>query len=87
MTPDYQTLFNLALGVAAFFGGWVLKTVSQNVRDLQSADTKLADKVNQLQVLVVGDYVHRAEFDRKIDAVFAALRRIEDKLDEKADKG
>ncbi|MCX7902010.1 MAG: hypothetical protein N2483_06930 [Burkholderiaceae bacterium] len=86
MSPDFSLLFNLALAIAGAFGGWILRTVSLAVRDLQAADAKLTDKINNLQVLVVGDYVHRAEFHKTVDAIFETLRRIEEKLDHKQDK-
>lgn len=86
MTPDYQTLFNIAMATAAFFGGWLIKTVSTSVRDLQKSDTELASKVSDIAIQVVGGYVTRAEFQRGVEDMKATLRRIEDKLDHKQDK-
>lgn len=86
MTPEYQTIFNIALVLAGTFGGWVLKSVSASVRDLQNADKELADKVSHIAVQVAGDYVPRTEFQRTMTEVFQLLRRIDDKLDRKADR-
>lgn len=86
MTPEFQFLFNTAVVLAGVFAGWVLKSVTSSLRELQSADKELTEKVNGLEVLVVGDYVHRAEFSKALDALFETLRRIEDKLDRKVDK-
>ena len=84
---DYQVLFNIAGGVAAFFGGWWLKVIHETVRDLQETDKRLADKVAAIEVLVAGAYVKRDDFDKSVEAIFRKLDRIEDKLDGKQDKG
>ena len=84
---DYQTLFNIAGGIAGFLGGWWMKVLHDSVRDLQDADKRLADKVSSIEVLVAGNYVKRDDFDKSVEAIFRKLDRIEDKLDDKADKG
>lgn len=84
---DYQTLFNIAGGIAGFLGGWWMKVLHDSVRDLQDADKRLADKVASIEVLVAGNYVKRDDFDKSVEAIFRKLDRIEDKLDGKADKG
>lgn len=83
---DWQTLFNVAVSTAGFALGWILNVVWSAVKDLQDDDTKLADKINSIEVIVVGQYVKRDEFDRKMDALFSKLDRIENKIDSKADK-
>lgn len=84
---DYQVLFNIVGGIAAFFGGWWMKVLHETVRDLQEADKRLADKVAAIEVLVAGNYVKRDDFDKSVEAIFRKLDRIEDKLDHKVDKG
>lgn len=84
---DYQLLFNLAGGLAAFLGGWWMKVLHESIRDLQDGEKKLADKVSSIEILVAGNYVKRDDFDRSVQAIFHKLDRIEDKLDGKADKG
>ena len=84
---DYQTLFNIAGGIAGFLGGWWMKVLHDSVRDLQDADKRLVDKVSSIEVLVAGNYVKRDDFDKSVEAIFRKLDRIEDKLDGKADKG
>ena len=83
---DYQTLFNIAGGIAGFLGGWWMKVLHDSVRDLQDADKRLADKVSSIEVLVAGNYVKRDDLDKSVDAIFRKLERIEDKLDGKVDK-
>jgi hypothetical protein len=84
---DYQVLFNVAGGLAAFLGGWWMKVLHESIRDLQDGEKKLAEKVSSIEVLVAGNYVKRDDFDRSVQAIFHKLDRIEDKLDGKADKG
>lgn len=58
----------------------------QSLTELREADTKLADKVSSIEILVAGQYVKRDDMDRSFSALFVKLDRIEDKLDSKVDK-
>lgn len=81
-----QTLFNIAISVTGFLGGWWLKVLWDAVKDLQSADKELAEKVGQIEILVAGSYMSKNDFDKIAVAIFAKLDKIEDKLDRKVDK-
>ena len=81
-----QNVFNIAIGIAGALGGWWMKAMWEAVKDLKTADERLASQVSDLKVLVAGDYVRREMFDRLSDAIFTKLDRIENKLDGKADK-
>ncbi len=74
--------------LAGFGGliGFLLNTVWQAVKDLQKTDKELATKVSEIEVLVAGAYVKKDEFTNSVNALFAKLDRIEDKIDKKADK-
>ena len=63
-----------------------MKVLHESVRDLQEADKKLAEKVGSVEVLVAGNYVKRDELEKSLNAIFAKLEKISDKLDGKADK-
>ena len=81
-----QTLINwLMTGFGALIG-FFLNAVWQSVKDLQKADKELAEKVSEIEVLVVGDYVKRGDLVDILKDLFAKLDRIEDKVDKKADK-
>lgn len=86
MQGEWQAIFNWLLGIISVGVGWILKRQSAHER-----------RISELEVLVAGQYITRNEFTRAIDtlreertrtseAMFALLRRIEDKLDRKADK-
>ena len=81
-----QTIFNIAATVAGFLGGWWLKVMWDAVKDLQSADKILVEKVNSIEILVAGTYITKNDFDKIGAAIFAKLDKIEDKLDRKVDK-
>lgn len=81
-----QQLFNIVIGVAGALGGWWMKAMWEGLKDLQKTDHELTQQVNNLQILVAGQYMRREEFDQVSQAIFAKLDRIEDKLDKKADK-
>jgi hypothetical protein len=58
----------------------------QSLQELRSQDSKLAEKVGNIEVLVAGQYVKRDDMDKSMTALFMKLDRIEDKIDKKADK-
>lgn len=81
-----QTIINWLLAGFGALIGFLLNAVWQAVKDLQTADKVLAEKVGSIEVLVAGAYVKKDEFTQSINALFAKLDKIEDKLDKKADK-
>lgn len=83
---DFQVGFNIAVALAGGLMGWVLKSITDRMDNLTAADKELTTKVQAIEVLVAGQYVKRDDLDKHIDNIFAALRRIEEKLDGKADK-
>ena len=70
-----QMLFNIIIGVAAFFGGWILNNISRTIE-------RLDKDVRQMP----HTYVTRADYRADIDEIKGMLNRISDKLDAKADK-
>lgn len=81
-----QIIINWLLAGFGALIGFLLNAVWQAVKDLQKADTTLADKVGKIEVLVAGAYVKRDEFDRALNRLFEKLDHIEAKIDKKADK-
>ena len=83
---DMQTAFNVAVGIAGALGGFFLKSIWDAIKDVQTADTAMASDITSLKVLVAGNYVTRNEYRDDMSGIKDALKRIEDKLDSKADK-
>jgi hypothetical protein len=72
---DYQTLFDLAVGVAAFFGGYSINRLTNSL-------DRLDDDVRKLPMM----YVTKEDYRRDIDEIKRICQQIFDKLDNKADK-
>lgn len=72
---EVQVLFNIIVGVAAFFGGWSLNQITRSIERLDK------DVRNMPHT-----YVTQTTYQRDIDDIKSMLSKIFDKLDEKADK-
>ena len=72
---DLQVLFNIAVGMAGFFGGWILNNISRSI-----------DKLDQDVRTMPLTYVTQNHYQRDIDEVKGMLRLIFERLDDKADK-
>jgi hypothetical protein len=83
---ETQSLINMLFAACGVLIGWVVHSIKESVKDLQIADKLLADKVQEIEVLVVGDYVKHSDFKEFSAAIFAKLDRMETKMDGKADK-
>jgi len=68
-------LFNIVIGLASFFGGWVLNNITKAI-------DRLDDDVRKLPTT----YVSKDEYHRDIAEVKNMLGKIFDKLDGKVDK-
>lgn len=90
MTLIDQTLINIILGGGGILGGWFIKAIWDSLKELKETDDKLANKVQAIEVVVVGEYLKRDEFKEEFktyhQAIFAKLDKIESKVDSKADK-
>jgi uncharacterized protein YoxC len=76
---ESQDLFNAAITLSGAFGGWILKTIWDAIRDLKTEVKELNREVNQ-------DFVRREDFKDSVADIKEMLNKIFDKLDNKADK-
>jgi hypothetical protein len=74
-----QDLINLVIGVVLSVVGWYCRQVWDAVQSLKQ-------DVNRLEVKLPTDYVAKVDFNERWIEVLKALRRIEEKLDDKMDK-
>ena len=72
---ESQQLFNIAVGLAAFLGGWVLNNITKAIERLDS-DVRA----------MPATYVSKDDYRRDIDDIKEMLGKIFDKLDNKVDK-
>lgn len=84
--PDFQVLFNIAMVIAGFFGGFLLNAIWQKIDRLEMTDKSLVEHINTLNISVATQGAHRTEDSKKLDAIFEKLDRIDVKLDRKVDK-
>lgn len=94
---DTQTLFNIATAAAGALGMWVLTGIKESLNALHKSDMDLSAKVQNIELLVAGNYAKKDDVERLIAqltlgrresdaALFSKLDKIESKLDTKADK-
>jgi len=76
---DWQSAFNLAIGAFGVLFGWFLNIV-------WSAHKDLRDEIASFRQHVSETYCRRDDFKDNVNALFAKLDRIENKIDMKADK-
>ena len=72
---DTQQIINVALGLIAFLGGWVLNNITKAIERLDT-DVRAMPMT----------YVAKDDYRRDIDDIKELLGKIFDKLDSKADK-
>ena len=72
---ETQVFFNIALGLSAFFGGWVLNNITKTIERLDT-------DVRAMPI----NYVSKDDYRRDIDDIKEMLGKIFDKLDAKVDK-
>jgi len=70
-----QMLFNIVVGLAAFFGGWTLNSIS---RTLERLDNDVRDMPHL--------YVSKEDYKTDISEIKGMLGKIFDRLENKADK-
>ena len=72
---DYQVLFNIAVAIAGFFGGWTLNRI-------YIAIDRLDHDVRNMP----HDYVARIDYREDIRELKDIMTKVFDKLDNKVDK-
>jgi hypothetical protein len=83
---DYQVLFNIAFGIAGFFGGWVLNNLSKSIErldtDVRAMPHTYVSKDDWRDAMKEVKEEMRLGFDRienNLNNVFKKLDRKEDK--------
>jgi hypothetical protein len=84
---DMRTALDLAMGVVSFLGAWFVKVIFERLERLDQTLREEARELANLRVALATDYTSKDDFKALGEAIFGALRRIEEKLDRKVDKG
>jgi hypothetical protein len=72
---DYQVLFNGAVVLASFFGGWTLNSITKSIERLDS-------DVRAMPV----NYVARIDYREDIRELKDIMNKVFDRLENKVDK-
>jgi hypothetical protein len=75
MDMDSQSLINIGIALAGFFGGWVLNRITNSLDRLDDDMKKMPEK-----------YVLKDDYRSDISEIKLMLKSIYDKLDHKVDK-
>ena len=92
MDIDFQFFLNVVIGIATFFGGWILKTFWSRMNDLEEEQQELYEKqtedmkeqskeLNLLALSLPEKYVSKSDFDNLVKVVHHRFDRLEEKLD------
>lgn len=79
-------IVQLALALFGALIGWLVKGIFDRMKSLEEANREMAKQMAELRVSLAERYVSKADHTKALDDIFTMLRRIEDKLDHKADK-
>lgn len=72
---ETQAIFNVIVGIAAFFGGWVLNNITKAIERLDKDVREMPHT-----------YVTKDTYHRDIDEIKDICKQIFNKLDHKVDK-
>jgi hypothetical protein len=72
---DYQDAFNVAILIAAAFGGWTLRSITTSLENLQRDHREMMHQ-----------FVRRDDYRDTLAEIREILGRIWDQLNQKADK-
>ena len=74
-----QTIINCFVGAFGFVLAFLLKVIWDGMRNCQV-------DIAAVRLLMADSYIKKADFDKLTSDIRETLRRIEDKIDHKADK-
>jgi len=77
-----QEILNYAISAFGFIAGFLIHTLWGAVKDLRKSHEVLVSEVNEVKVLVAGNYPTRTEFDAKITAFFAKMDILDTNITE-----
>ena len=83
---SWSDAFNIAMVLVAALGGFFIRAILDRLQRLEESDSLMTKEFYSLREEVAGKYVKQDRLDKSLDAIFDTLRRIEDKVDDKADK-
>lgn len=83
---DYQVLFNIAFGIAGFFGGWVLNNLSKSIEKLDTDVRAMPHTYVSKEDFREAHREMRDEMRLGFDRMETNINNVFKKLDKKEDK-
>lgn len=90
---ETQLLINVALGLVAFLGGWLLKMVMSHINDIKKSHERLLikhiedmedllEKHTNLALSMPEKYVSKDDFQSFVERIDHRFNRLEEKIDD-----
>lgn len=83
---DWQWLANGAFAICGALLGILYSNTRRDIARQDELLEGLVNKVQGIEVLVAGNYVHKQDLEKVTDALFRKLDQICEKIDRKADR-
>lgn len=81
-----QMFVNMIIAGLLAAVSFILKVIWDGLRELQKADIDHMSQIATVKLMMADSYIKKEDFDRMVSAVFAKLDKIDNKLDNKADR-
>lgn len=83
---DLKLAFDIALLFIGALAAWGSAMLMGRIKETERRNEELSTLVTDLRIDVASHFAFREHVATSIDNIFAMLRRIEEKVDDKADK-
>ena len=78
---EINNAIDIIFGIAAFFIGWTMKRLFQNIDNLWKKHDEMTDKVAKMAVEMPKQYVTKGDLTRAIDVIHSRFDKLEEKLE------
>lgn len=74
---EYQIYFNILAGIISVLAGWAMNIIWGSIKELQKSERLIVNKLNSVEVLVVGEYVRKPDMEKFAENISAKLDKLE----------
>ena len=78
---DFQVLFNVAISLASFFGGWIFKRNFEMIDTQEAKIDEVRTSVHNIEVNLPSKYVNKEDLNTFVKQINSRFDKIDDKLD------
>lgn len=76
-----QEIVNFIFGILTVALGFILNAIWQNIKSFHEDNKHITQKINDIMVLISGEYVKRDEFNSVYGQILSKLDMIEQRFD------